>query len=98
MDRYQNISQTIVDNKPIFSTVKFPDIPLDENDIYVTSVQGDRYDLLAEDFYQDGTLYWVISKANDHLPQNSLVVPEGRQIRIPANIAEVLNKYKALNS
>ncbi len=98
MDRYQNIGVIKVDSKSIFRTVKFPDIDLDENDIYVTSVIGDRYDLLADDYYQDGTLYWVISKANVHLPQNSLLIPEGEQVRIPANIAEIINKYKALNA
>ncbi len=98
MERYQNISVINVDNKPVYKTVRFPDIPLDENDIYVTSVQGDRYDLLAGDFYQDDTLYWVISRANEHLPQNSLLIPEGMQIRIPFDISGIISQYKSLNS
>jgi len=98
MDRYQNIGVIKVNNKSIFKTIRFPDIILDENDIYVTSVIGDRYDLLADDYYQDNTLYWIISKANSHLPQNSLLIPEGEQVRIPANVADIINKYKALNA
>lgn len=98
MNRYQNIGITKFNNKPIFKTVRFPKIDLDENDIYVTSVQGDRFDVLAEDYYQDGSLYWIISIANSQLPQNSLIIPEGYQIRIPANVGDIINKYKALNS
>jgi hypothetical protein len=98
MDRYQTISIIIVDKKPIFKTVRFPDIPLDENDIYVTSQFGDRYDLLADDYYQDTTLYWVISRANTHLNQNSLLIEPGETVRIPANISEIISQYKALNA
>jgi hypothetical protein len=98
MNRYQDIKTVTIDKKPIFRTVRFPDIPLDENDTYVTSVQGDRYDLLAGDYYQDDTLFWVISRANEHLPQNSLLIPEGKQIRIPSNISEIISQYKALNA
>lgn len=98
MDRYQTISTITVDKKPIFKTVRFPDIPLDENDTYVTSQFGDRYDLLADDYYQDTTLYWIISRANTHLNQNSLLIEPGETIRIPANVSEIVSQYKALNA
>ena len=43
MNRYQNIPTIKIDKKPVYRTVKYPEIPLDENDIYVTTVQGDRF-------------------------------------------------------
>lgn len=98
MDRYQTINTIIVDKKPIFKIIRFPDIILDENDIYVTSQFGDRYDLLADDYYQDITLYWVISRANTHLNQNSLLIEPGKTIRIPINISDIISQYKALNA
>ncbi len=48
MNRYQGIpiikSET---GKQMYATSRYPEIPLSENDIYVYTSQGDRYDLLA---------------------------------------------------
>jgi phage tail protein X len=70
---------------------------LNFNDIYVYSTAGDRLDLLAQQYYNDSTLWWVISISNPNLIQDSYYIPEGFQIRIPANISRILTQYKALN-
>jgi hypothetical protein len=98
MNRYQNIPVIKINQKPVYRTVKYPEIPLDENDIYVTTVQGDRFDVLASQYFQDETLWWVISIANNSLSQNSLIIPEGIQLRIPANVSQIVRKYIQLNS
>jgi len=107
MNRYQNASITFIDKKQCYQTTKYPEIPLSDNDIYVYAVQGDRFDVLANQYYGDQTLWWIISIANtaiagtslpSDLSQNSLIIPEGKQIRIPANYADVLNSFKQLNS
>lgn len=101
MARYENI-QVFVNRKeikkvPFYRTVKYPEIPVAENDIYVITTVGDRLDLLAAQYYGDITLYWVISTANDNLPQDSLIVEPGTQIRIPANVSEAITRYNLLN-
>jgi len=107
MNRYQDIPLTIVDKKQTYQTTKYPEVPLTDNDIYVYITQGDRFDILANQYYGDQSLWWIISIANtavagtslpSDLPQDSLVIPEGIQIRIPANYAEVLNSFKILNN
>jgi phage tail protein X len=98
MNRYQNIPIEKIDKKRVYRTVRYPEIPLSENDIYVYTIQGDRFDVLAQQYYNDSSLWWIISIANDNLLQNSLVIPEGLQIRIPVNTAEVLNLYKQINA
>jgi phage tail protein X len=98
MNRYLNIPTTRINKKPVYRTVKYPEIPLDENDTYVTTVQGDRFDILALQYYQDESLWWIISIANDSLPQNSLIIPEGIQLRIPSNISSVIENYNRINS
>jgi phage tail protein X len=97
MDRYQNIPIITINKKRVYQTTRYPEIPLSENDIYVITVQGDRFDILAQQYYSDSSLWWIISIANDNLLQNSLVIPEGIQIRIPSNISEVLNLFKQIN-
>jgi len=99
MNRYQNISKTYIDKKLVYTTSRYPEIPITSDDIYVYSVQGDRFDVLALQYYKNSSLWWVISIANtDQLPQNSLVIPEGLQIRIPAFYAGVVSAFNTINS
>lgn len=107
MNRYQNIPLIRIDKKPVYQTVRYPEVPLSDNDIYVYATQGDRFDVLANQYYGDQSLWWIISIANtavagtslpSDLPQDSLIILEGKQIRIPANYYEILNSYKILNN
>ena len=100
MNRYQN---TKIINQPdtnikYYRDVKYPMIPLSTNDIYVITIEGDRYDKLALQYYNDSTLWWIISIGNDNLPQNTLNVPIGLQIRIPRNVSNIMVAYNQLNS
>ncbi len=112
MNRYQNIPTDVGTSKdgkgkPMYQTVRYPEVPLSENDLYVYTTQGDRFDSLAQQYYNDQSLWWIISIANtaiagtslpSDLHQDSLVIPEGLQIRIPTNTIEIINNYRNLNS
>ena len=107
INRYQNIPKTKIDGKTVYKTSCYPEVPLSENDIYVISTQGDRFDVLAQQYYGDSSLWWVISIANTGnagagtlpvLPQNTLIIPEGTQIRIPNNPLQVYNVFNEINS
>jgi phage tail protein X len=99
MNRYQNIPKTKIDKKLVYVTSLYPEVPVTSDDIYVYTVQGDRFDVLALQYYKNSSLWWVISIANtDKLPQNSLVIPEGLQIRIPAFYAGVVSAFNTINS
>ena len=82
-----------------YRNAKYPEIPLSENDIYVLTDFGDRLDLLANQFYSDVTLYWIIAAANpNEVSFGSLFVDEGTQLRIPINIGSIVDSYIELNS
>jgi hypothetical protein len=82
-----------------YRNTKYPEIPLSENDIYVLTDFGDRLDLLANQFYSDVTLYWIIAAANpNEVSFGSLFVDEGTQLRIPINISSIVDSYIELNS
>jgi hypothetical protein len=99
MNRYQNIPKTKIDKKLVYVTSRYPEVPITSDDIYVYSVQGDRFDVLAQQYYKNSSLWWVISIANtDQLPQNSLVIPEGLQIRIPAFYVGIVSAFNTINS
>jgi hypothetical protein len=99
MNRYQNIPKTKIDKKLVYVTSRYPEVPVTSDDVYVYSVQGDRFDVLAQQYYKDSSLWWIISIANtDKLPQNSLIIPEGIQIRIPAFYSGIINAFNRINS
>jgi len=101
MNRYSQIpiTKTQENPKPRYSTVRYPQIPLDSSDIYVYVNQGDRYDTLASTFYGDSSLWWIINRANPAQDSNSLFPSVGAQIRIPSSnrISLIIVSYENLN-
>tara|TARA_B100000780_G_C20711042_1_gene282643 strand:+ start:123 stop:443 length:321 start_codon:yes stop_codon:yes gene_type:complete len=105
MNRYANIERLRNTNEFVgtlgteyYNSVQYPEVPTNENDIWVETEFGDRLDLLANRFYQDVTLYWIISIANPNIiDMGSLFIKEGSQIRIPINIQEIVDSYNILN-
>lgn len=105
MGRYSNISKLKNTNENVgnigstyFKTIFYPEIPLSENDIYVLTDFGDRLDLLANQFYRDISLYWIITSANPNKVNfGSISIPPGTQLRIPININDIITSYNNLN-
>lgn len=97
MSRYRDIDVYQKKGKRFIGTTKYPNVSLSLDDIYVYSTQGDRFDILAQQYYKDSSLWWVISSANSELKQDSYFIPEGTQIRIPQNISETLAEFEQLN-
>lgn len=100
MNRYQYIPITSSLNTKVkyYENSKYPEVPASPDDIYVITTIGDRLDLLAQQYYSDSTLWWVISIANNFLKQDSIFIPTGTQIRIPVNVNSILTSYRNLNS
>jgi hypothetical protein len=101
MPRYSQIPilKSVQDQKRRYTNVKYPQIPLDPQDIYVYTTQGDRYDVLALTFYKDPDLWWIINRANPNQDSASLYPMVGSQIRIPSPfiLSVILSQYNALN-
>jgi hypothetical protein len=98
MSRYNDT--TIIQNQTsprYLSSTRYPDIPLYEDDVYIITQFGDRLDNLANQFYSDSTLWWVLSVANPDLPNDSLYPPLAYQLRIPSFINDILNDFKNIN-
>ena len=81
----------------MYATSRYPEIPLSENDIYVYTTQGDRYDILALNYYGDSSLWWIIAAGNPNIDLMTLVIPEGVQIRIPGNFSRVVSEFNLIN-
>ena len=94
MSRYTT-SQTLkrVAEQRRISTVIVPVIPLSDQDTYIKTTTPERLDKLANQFYSDATLWWIIAVSNG-LGKGSLYVPQNTTIRIPpsANIQQIIKQ------
>ena len=97
--RYQNIPTTKlnVTGSTYYETNTYPEIQPTNNDYYIITTVDTRLDLLALDFYQDSSLWWIISSANA-LPGDSIYAPIGIQLRIPTDVQTILNSYNSENN
>lgn len=83
MNRYKDISTLIDKNgRRKKASIIYPIPPLTATDTYIRTTTIERIDLLANKFYGDTTLWWVIAAANG-LGKGSLYVPVDSIIRIP---------------
>jgi len=96
--RYENIGTYTTDSgKVIYLPTKYPSVATSNDDFYIIAQATDRLDLIANDFFGDSTLWWVIAMAND-LPGDSLFISPGFQLRIPGNLDNAIQEFNALNS
>ena len=95
MSRYQTTPTKSTNRGSILSTTRYIEIPLSEDDVYVTTTVGDRYDILALDYYQKSSLWFIILMANPQLPKDTLIPPQGTQLRVPsiATAYSIANLY-----
>ena len=97
MRRYSNIPVLKeFQGRRYYKPVKYPDIPFSPDDTYILSAFGDRLDIISYDYYKSTDYYWVLIVANN-LPGSSIFVPPGTQLRIPANLDQILSDYERLN-
>ena len=97
MSRYDH---TVVKHRPdgkrVLKPTMYPKIPIKDSDIFIYPRFGDRLDNLAQKYYGDVSLWWIIAKANN-LDKAEIGLNVEKQIRIPMNIDLILNKLKDMS-
>ena len=98
MQRYDN-AQILNDKngKRYYQSALLPEINTSDTDDFIIVTEQKRLDHLAQDYYNDATLWWIIALANN-LSSPTLIVPIGMQIRIPTNINSYITNYRELNA
>ena len=77
----------------IIKSTIYPAIPKSIDDFYIISRPGDRLDLLSQEFYKTPAYWWIIAITNSFV-RGSLYIPPDKQIRIPGNIARIINNLE----
>ena len=98
MARYINseVLKTKESKKQYLESTIYPIIKASDTDLYIISEKGDRLDLLANKYYGDTSLWWIIAVANN-INDASFYVTEGLQLRIPSNVSKILNDLEKIN-
>jgi len=93
---YANNLTTTDTKRKYLGSVIYPRIKASNDDMYIVSEGGDRLDILASKYYNDQNLWWIIAIANN-LNDASYSIENGIQLRIPTNVAKILNDFERIN-
>ena len=74
-----------------------PNVPIKDSDIFVYPVYGDRFETIAQRYYNDSTLWWIIAKANE-LSKGQISADPLKKLRIPTEIDDILESVEKSNS
>ena len=87
-----------LNKKRVYKALKYPEIPLSVDDLYVITTDGDRLDLLANQFYQDVDMWWIIATANPGvIKRDTFNLKPGLEIRIPTDTQSIMQNFESLN-
>ena len=75
--------------------VEYPSIPIRDDDVFIRGVFGETFMNIANRFYQDKDLWWIIARANNQ--GDSIYTVPGKEYRIPQNINLILQELEQLN-
>lgn len=75
----------------------YPLISPKSSDIYIITGVGDRLDIIANDFYKNPLLWWVIAASNN-IRKDSIFITPGTQLRIPTDLEFFNTQYSKINN
>jgi len=94
-NRYRNIkSKKLDDGRKVYPPKIYPNIPKSDQDLFVVTQTGDRYDNLANQFYGDSSLWWIITSANN-VHDAPIGIKEGTILRIPQNYQKIIKDFES---
>jgi len=75
------------------TTIYPSDIPRHEDDLYIYIKGGQRLDTLANTYYKDSSLWWIIALANN-IGKGTIFVPPGVRLRIPSKTSDYIQNLR----
>lgn len=96
MNRYRSTERRIVEGINIKETSIYPEVAASEEDYYIITSMGDRYDILSKQFYGTADYWWIIASNNPHSRRDTLFLEPGIQLRIPP-YRKAQQQYEDLN-
>ena len=89
MSRYDNVKIYKNKNFSNVGTAYLPKFEEKNSDVLLISTNGDRCDILAQQYYGDASLWWFIASINNLKSNN---IEAGTQLRIPISTEQAIIK------
>ena len=82
--------------KQYLNRIEYPVIPTRDSDIFIRGVFGQTFMNLANRYYGDKDLWWIIARANNQA--ESIYMIPGKEYRIPQDTGLIFQEFNELNS
>ena len=89
MSRYDNISKISHNKIARIGTADLPEFKEDNSDILLIAVDGDRCDLISQQYYGTTEFWWFIASINNLNTNN---IEAGKQLRVPISVEQAILK------
>ena len=89
MSRYSNISKVKHNKVARIGTADLPIYTDQNSDILLIAVNGDKCDLISQQYYGTTDYWWYIASVNNLTSNN---IEAGTQIRVPLSIDQAILK------
>ena len=89
MSRYSNVKLSKDKNVSSIGTGYLPKFEEKNSDILLIATDGDRCDLLAQEYYGDNSLWWFVASVNNLKSNN---IKAGTQLRVPISTEQAVIK------
>ena len=96
MRNKNNTIKKDINNVRYYKPRIIPNVPIKDTDIFVYPLYGDRFDTIAQRYYNDSNLWWIIAKANEI--SNGKISPDPlKKLRIPTEIDDIIESINNAN-
>jgi len=89
MSRYSDITKISKNGISRLGTADLPVIEENNSDILLITVDGDRCDLISQQYYGTPEYWWFIASTNNLTSNN---IEAGTQIRVPFSLEQAILK------
>ena len=89
MSRYDNVEKIQNKNVTTIGTSYLPKFKEGNSDVRLIATEGDRCDLISQEYYGTPELWWYIASANNLSSNN---IEAGTQLRVPVSIEQAILK------
>ena len=89
MSRYDRIDRIKENGVSRIGTADLPKFKEDNSDILLIAVDGDRCDLISQEYYGTVEFWWFIASVNNLSTNN---IEAGTQLRVPLSLEQAVLK------
>ena len=89
MSRYDRIDRIKENGVSRIGTADLPEFKEDNSDILLIAVDGDRCDLISQEYYGTTDFWWFIASVNNLSTNN---IEAGTQLRVPVSTEQAILK------